>query len=113
MFFMADAAVRGRASPRDDRREFATPGIVLPPMWQLIAKEVYTTVHRHRFDILLSMLNQYPTVLAGMSQTVRRWRSGAGAGRGNTISSRMAIGDRVFVMAIHMARRSWVPPTAS
>ena len=71
-FLQADGAVRGRASPRADRREFATPGITLPPMWALIAKEVYADDHRHRFDILLTILNQVPATLDGMAATVRR-----------------------------------------
>jgi hypothetical protein len=103
-FLQADGAVRGRASPRSDRREFATPGIKLPPMWALIAKEVYADDHRHRFDILLAILNQVPPALEGMAATVRRWRSGAGKGAGNTLSAQTVVGDRVFVVAIHMAR---------
>jgi hypothetical protein len=113
MFLQADAAVRGRASPRKDRREFATPGITLPPMWMLIAKEIYSTAHRHRFDILISILNQQPGTLEGIFRTVRRWRSGGGRGAGNTVSTRAVIGDRIFVVAVHMAKehpvneRSW------
>lgn len=113
MFFQADAAVRGRASPRGDRREFATPGILLPPLWNLIAREIYESDHRHRFDILLSILNQHPRALNGIAHILRRWRSGAGAGKGNTTSCCMRIGDRVFVVAAHMAKepplneRSW------
>ncbi len=103
-FLQADAAVRGRALPRADRREFATPGITIPPMWALIAKEVYADDHRHRFDILLTILNQVPATLAGMAATVRRWRSGAGKGSGNTLSARTVVGDRIFVVAVHMAR---------
>lgn len=103
-FLQADAAVRGRASPRSDRREFATPGITLPPLWALIAKEVYADDLRHRFDILLTILNQAPATLDGMAATVRRWRSGAGKGAGDTISARTVVGDRVFVVAVHMAR---------
>jgi len=103
-FLQADAAVRGRASPRADRREFATSGITLPPMWALIAKEVYADDHRDRFDILLTILNQVPATLDGMAATVRRWRSGAGKGAGNTLSARTIVGDRVFVVAVHMAR---------
>ncbi|CAO3409384.1 hypothetical protein [Azospirillum largimobile] len=104
IFLRADAAVRGRASPRENRREFATLGIALPPMWNLIAKEIYTTDHRHRFDLLVTILNQHPGALEGMAHTVRRWRSGMGASKSNTISSRMEIGDRVFVVAVHMAK---------
>lgn len=103
-FLHADAAVRGRASPRTDRREFATPGITLPPMWALIAKEVYADDHRHRFDILLTILNQVSANLEGMAATVRRWRSGAGKGTGNTLSARTVVGDRIFVVAVHRAR---------
>ena len=104
MLLQADAAVRGRASPRADRRVFATPGIVLPPMWALIGKEIYKADHRHRFDIIVAILNQFPGALAGMAQTVQRWRSGAGKGSGNTLSARAVIGDRVFVVAVHMAK---------
>lgn len=107
MFLQADEAVRGRPTPRSDRCEFATPGIVLPPMWRLIAKEVYEADDRHRFDILVTILNQQPGALAGMEKRVRQWRSGAGLGQGNTLSSRAAIGERVFVVAIHLAK---VPP---
>ena len=104
LFLQADAAVRGRPTPRTDRTEFATPGVALPPMWRLIAKEVYEADDRHRFDILVTILNQHPSALLGMEKTVRRWRAGAGKGQGNTLSSRAEIGDRVFVLAVHMAR---------
>lgn len=102
-FLQADEPVRGRASPRADRREFATPGITLPPMWALIAKEIYAADDRHRFDILLTILNQSPATLAGIAATVRRWRNGGGKGAGNTLSARMVVGDRVFVVGVHMA----------
>jgi hypothetical protein len=104
MFLAADAVVRGRAHPRDDRAEFVTPGITLSPTWRLIAKEIYETNNRHRFDILITILNQNPSALAGIEARVRRWRSGAGRGQGNTLSSRTVIGDRVFVIAVHMSR---------
>jgi hypothetical protein len=103
MFLNADAAVRGRPLPRSDRLEFATPGITLSPMWRLIAKEIYEAEDRHRFDILVAILNQQPGALAEMEKKIRRWRSGAGRGQGNTLSSRAVIGERVFVVAIHMA----------
>lgn len=103
-FLQADGAVRGRASPRADRCEFATPGINLPAMWALIAKEIYAADDRHRFDILLTILNQSPATLAGIAASVRRWRNGGGKGAGNTLSARMVVGDRVFVIGVHMAK---------
>lgn len=104
MFLHADAAVRGRASPRENRREFVTLGITLPSMWALIAKEIYETEHRHRFDILISILNQHFGPLDSMARRVRRWRSGGGLGKGNTMSSRTAVGKRVYVVIVHMAK---------
>lgn len=114
MFLAADAVVRGRVHPRDDRTGFSTPGITLPPTWRLIAKEIYEAKDRHRFDILVTILNQRPSALARIEAQVRRWRSGAGRGQGNTLSSRTVIGDRIFVIAVHMARElpfdadSWI-----
>lgn len=105
-FLQADEPVRGRASPRGNRREFATPGITLPPMWALIAKEIYAADDRHRFDILLTILNQPPATLAGIAASVRRWRSGGGKGAGNTLSARMVVGERVFVVGVHMANEN-------
>jgi hypothetical protein len=104
VFHKADAKVRGRATPRGDRREFATLGVTLPPMWRLIAKEFYQGSHRHRFDVLVSILNQHPSALTKMEERVRRWRSGAGLGQGNTLTNHTIIGDRVFVVAVHMAK---------
>jgi hypothetical protein len=113
LFLQADAAVRGRASPRVDRREFATPGIDLPPMWSLIAREIYESENRHRFDILISILNQLPGSLHAIAQKAQRWRAGTGAKNGDTAVCRMKIADRVFVVGVHMAKeppvdeRSW------
>jgi len=39
-----------------------------------------------------------------MAATVRRWRSGGGKGAGDTLSAQTVVGDRVFVVAVHMAR---------
>ncbi len=103
-FFQADAAVRGHPTPRADRGEFETHGVRLPPLWHLIGKEVYTASDRHRFDILITLLNQNSGALAGMGKHIQRWRAGGGVGKGSTISSRSAIGDRVFVVAVHMAK---------
>jgi len=103
LFHEADAAVRGRTTPRSDRTEFATHGPPLPSMWNLIAKEIYHDVDRHRFDILITLLNQSPGALEKIAHTVRRWRSGGGKGKGSTLSSRAEIGSRVFVVAVHMA----------
>lgn len=113
LFLQADAAVRGRASPRTDRREFATPGIDLPPMWSLVAREVYASDHRHRFDILIAILNQLPGSLLAIAQKAQRWRAGSGAKNGDTAVCRMEIADRVFVVGVHMTKeppldeRSW------
>lgn len=104
LFLNADAAVRGPASPRTDRTIFSLHGPALPPMWNLIAKEIYNTPDRHRFDILITLLNQNPGSLEGMARRLRRWRSGGGTGKGNTLSSRAQIGSRVFVLAFHLAR---------
>lgn len=103
MFLAADAAVRGRVHPRADRTEFTTPGIMLPPTWRLIAEEIYKANNRHRFDILVTILNQGLNALAGIEAQVRRWRSGGGRGRCSTLSSRTVIGDRIFVVAVRMS----------
>lgn len=104
LFLNADAAVRGPASPRKDRTIFSVHGPALPPMWNLIAKEIYYAPDRHRFDILITLLNQNPGSLEGIARRLRRWRSGGGTGKGNTLSSRAQIGSRVFVLAFHLAR---------
>ena len=103
IFHEADAAVRGRTTPRSDRSEFAIHGPALPPMWNLIAKENYHGAERHRFDILIALLNQSPGALERIAHTVRRWRGGVGTRKGNTLSSRADIGSRVFVVAVHLA----------
>jgi len=102
-FLAADAGVRGRITPSEERTAFLTPGITLPPMWRLIAQEIHAASDRHRFDILMTIMNQAPSALMDIERRVRRWRSGAGKGAGNTISSRMACGDRIFVVAVRMA----------
>lgn len=103
LFHEADAAVRGRTTPRSDRSEFDTHGPALPPMWNLIAKEIYHDANRHRFDILITLLNQSPGALEQIAHKIRRWRSGGGTGKGNTLSSHVEIGHRIFVVAVHMA----------
>ncbi|MEH3119946.1 MAG: hypothetical protein PGN25_20775 [Methylorubrum populi] len=104
LFLYADAAVRGRKEPRSDRTAFATPGVQLPRIWRRIAEEIHATLDRHRFDKLFTILNQQPSALSEVERRVRRWRSGGGRGKGNTLSCRAAVGDRVFVVAVHFAR---------
>ncbi|SMH62755.1 hypothetical protein SAMN02982994_6568 [Azospirillum lipoferum] len=101
----ADAAVRGRPPVPGVRTRFESIGVFLAPWWRLVAKEIYEDASaRHRFDMLEVLLNQRPDVLTGIERRIRRWRSGAGLGGGNTVSARAEIGDRVFMVAVHMAK---------
>ncbi|WP_162488033.1 hypothetical protein [Azospirillum lipoferum] len=103
----ADAMVRGRSPVPGDRTRFENIGVTLTAWWRLIAAEIYATKSsKHRFDILEALLNQHPGVLAGIEQRVKRWRSGGGLGGGNTAVGRVEVGNRVFVVAVHMTKET-------
>jgi hypothetical protein len=93
-------------------RGFQQPSACLGDV-PLAAKEIYASDERHRFDILVTILNQLPGSLRAIAQRAQRWRSGAGGTNGDTAVCRMEVADRVFVVGVHMTKerpldgRSW------
>lgn len=60
-FFDADAMVRKERKPRTDRTKANVHGVHLSPMWASAVRELYNDYEqRHRFDIIQTVLNQYP-----------------------------------------------------
>ena len=106
-FGMADALVRGPKIARQDRTEFATPGVQLPPSWRRIAAELYASDNRNRFDILETIMNQHPGALAGLDKRARSYRSGARGGADDLTVMRYKVGKRTFVLAQLLSRNQF------
>lgn len=101
VFSMVDGPVRGHRTPRDDRTEFATPGILLPSGWALAGQEIYRSGIRNRFDALETILNQNIEALSDFERRVRRWKRGAGRGA-NLLSTTFIASGRIYVVSILM-----------
>ena len=81
LFHDADGMVRKPREPRSNRAEFEVHGVQLSPMWSNIAREVYQDGQLpHRFDIIQTILNQYPPTLFDLERRIRRWKRGGGTG---------------------------------
>jgi hypothetical protein len=103
MFNNADSPIRVRKVARGDRTAVDTPGVLLPPMWSLIAKEIYGSGDRGRFAMLEVIMNQRPDLLAGLAQRVRNWKSGAGK-KGDLMHVSYAVGGRVFMLVVALLK---------
>jgi hypothetical protein len=71
-------------------RGFQQPSACLGDV-PLAAKEIYASDERHRFDILVTILNQLPGSLRAIAQRAQSWRSGAGGTNGDTAVCRMEV----------------------
>jgi hypothetical protein len=102
-----DGVVRTGKNPRHDRTEFEIFGVPLNFYWRSTLEEIYRDESlRHRFDILQVVLNQDPQVLAGIAQHVLKWKRGlVSAKKGDLLLVRKTIGQRVFVLAYHLANK--------
>jgi len=107
IFKNADALVRTQKEARRDKMVFETPGVFLPPMWRLIAEELYLSGHHRRFAMLEIILNQDPSALAGVARRVRNWKGGCG-GKDHIAFIRRPIGRRTFVLAFALLKQ---PPS--
>jgi hypothetical protein len=106
LFFGSDAPVRFPKVARSDRTVVELQGISLPPLWQAIVRELYRRKdQRHRFDIINVILNQMPPALADFERRIRRFRRGISPTDGDTAFLKFPIGSKVFVLAIHLAKR--------
>jgi hypothetical protein len=106
LFFGSDAPVRFPKVARSDRTVVELHGISLPPMWEAIVQELYREKDpRHRFDIINVILNQMPPALADFERRIRRFRRGVSPTDGDTAFLKFPIGSKVFVLAIHLAKR--------
>jgi hypothetical protein len=106
LFFGSDAPVRFPKVARSDRTVVELQGISLPPMWEAIVRELYHEKgQRHRFDIINVILNQMPPALADLERRIRRFRRGVSPTDGDMAFLKFPIGSKMFVLAIHMAKR--------
>ncbi|WP_208984442.1 hypothetical protein [Stappia sp. TSB10GB4] len=109
MFHASDTPVRLPKMPRSDRRETEVP-VALSPMWRQIVQELYrNTDQRHRFDIINTLLNQFPPSLFDFEKRVRRFRRGVPHNGEDVIIAKFAVGSKLFVVACHLARTAWDP----
>lgn len=104
-FLNADAMVRKPGKPRSDRTEVEVHGVNLSPMWAATVRELYgDSRNRHRFDIIQTILNQYPPALMNMERRIRRWRRGRSSG-GDVMIADYKIGNQKFVVAVHLMKQ--------
>jgi hypothetical protein len=104
-FLDADATVRKPPTPRLDRKEVEVHGVILSPMWRATVKELYGNgQNRHRFDIIQTLLNQYPPALMDMERHIRRWKHGSSVG-GDVMIADYEIGSQKFVVVVHLMKQ--------
>lgn len=104
MFQASDTPVRLPKTPRSDRRETEVP-VALPPMWKEIVQELYrNSEQRHRFDIINTLLNQFPPSLLEFEKRIRRFRRGVSHNGEDVAIIKFAVGRKVFVVACHLAK---------
>jgi hypothetical protein len=105
-FLDADSVVRRPRKARSDRTEVEIHGVSLSPMWAATVQELYSdSQNRHRFDIIQTILNQYPPALKDMERRIRRWRRGRGID-GDVMIADYDIGDQKFVVVVHLMKQS-------
>jgi hypothetical protein len=110
-FVEADAVVRQKREPRQDRGSAFVHGVILSPMWREIVEELYDASSLpNRFDLIQVILNQNPATLKEMERICRAWRHGTKSSKENTIVSNYVIGTRQFNLIVHLAKNvpdSW------
>lgn len=105
-FLDADAMVRKPRKARANRREAEVFGVQLSPMWAATVRELYRDDdQRHRFDIIQTILNQYPPALSDIERRVRRWKRGESNGGQDTMIARYDIGSQRFVLVAHLMKQ--------
>lgn len=103
----ADSNVRKHKVPREDRTEFEIHGVHLSAFWTAVVKEIYENkTQRHRFDVIQVILNQDPRIMEKIGNQIRKWKRGLGVGGGDVMYTRYQIGARLFVVAVHLMKRS-------
>jgi hypothetical protein len=106
LFFGSDAPVRLPKVARSDRTVVDLQGISLPPLWKSIVQGLYRDKgQRNRFDIINVILNQMPPALAEFERRIRRFRRGVSPSDGDMAVLKFPIGNKVFVLAIHLAKK--------
>lgn len=104
MFHASDTPVRLPKTPRSDRRETEVP-VALSLMWHQIVQELYrNTDQRHRFDIINTILNQFPPSLFNFEKRVRRFRRGVPHNGEDVAITKFAVGGKLFVVACLLAK---------
>jgi hypothetical protein len=108
IFHDMDGLARQPKIPSLNRKRSTIYGVVLSEYWRRVTREIYrTTTLPHRFDALQVILNQSPASLAGIGETLRRWKIGLFNRKGqDTLISSSAIGKRTFVLAIHLVKNT-------
>ncbi|MGJ0391549.1 MAG: hypothetical protein ACR650_02120 [Methylocystis sp.] len=107
VFFGSHAPVRVPKVARSDRTIVELRGILLPPMWEAVVRELYRDKdQRHRFDIINVILNQMPPALADLERRIRRFRRGVSPTEGDMAFVKFPIGSKVFVLAIYLAKKA-------
>lgn len=105
-FLDADKAVRQRRQPRLDRSEVEIHGVQLSSLWMATVRELYQSDdQRHRFDVIQTILNQYPPALTAFEKEIRRWKRGKKIGSQDTMIAKYEIGKRTFVVVVHFMKR--------
>jgi hypothetical protein len=106
LFFGSDAPVQLPKVARSDRTVVELQGVLLSPLWQTVVRELYRDKdQRHRFDIINVILNQMPPALADFERRIRRFRRGVSPTDGDMAFLKFPIGSKVFVLAIHLAKK--------
>ena len=97
----SDALVRQKKEPRLDKTTFQTPGVYLPPPWNLISKQIYQSNDRCKFAMLEVIMNQAPPSLSGLAERLRNWKRGFST-KEDISFCKYEIGNRTFVVGIHL-----------
>jgi hypothetical protein len=85
--------------------EFEIIGVPMRAYWRGVLKEIYESDSRHRFDIIEAVLNQQPQILDGIARKMSDWKKGLTTlGGQDSMFIRSTVGDRTFVVGIHMPR---------
>jgi hypothetical protein len=97
----ADSAVRRPRSPRPNRKVVELHGVHLSKFWNDTIREIYLSSDLpHRFDLIQTVMNQYPPALTKFEKHIQKWKRGK-VGDSDLVFSKYEIGDQCYVVAIH------------